>query len=139
MLKLILSIVLIAFLKYVLLCYFYQSKGPAQKDFILVLQKDASTFPYIAQTRELCYKRNNKKNCILQPMSVSCSLQCRPQLLWVKSENPVCSSFRNENSSLEINVSHFGVLYWQQWQPSASASDVANVFSTFIKLNNIQW
>ena len=29
--------------------------------------------------------------------------------------------FRNENLALEINVNHFGVLNWQQWQPSASA------------------
>ena len=31
--------------------------------------------------------------------------------------------FRNENSTLEIHVSLFGVLHWQQLQPSASAPD----------------
>ena len=29
--------------------------------------------------------------------------------------------FGNENSTLEINVNHFGVLHWQQWQTPASA------------------
>ena len=51
----------------------------------------------------------------------SFTVQCRPHLLLVKFENLVHSFFRNENSTLEINVSHFGVLHWQQWQPPASA------------------
>ena len=57
------------------------------------------------------------KNCILQPTSVSHSLHCCPHILLVKFENLVHSTFRNKNSNLEINVGHFGVLYWQQWQP----------------------
>ena len=57
------------------------------------------------------------KNCIIQPISASCSLQCCPHLLSVKFENLVHSFFRNENSTLVINARHFGVLHWQQWQP----------------------
>ena len=45
--------------------------------------------------------------------SNGCQQQCRPQLLSVKFENLVHSIFRNENSTLEINVSHFGVLHWK--------------------------
>ena len=51
---------------------------------------------------------------------VSVSQQCRAQLLSVKLQNLVHSIFRNENSTLEINVSHFGLLHWQYWQPPAS-------------------
>ena len=39
----------------------------------------------------------------------------------LSNENLVHSIFRNESSTLEINVSHFWVLHWQQWQPPASA------------------
>ena len=49
------------------------------------------------------------------------SLQCRPQLLSVKFDNLIHSIFRNENSTLKINVSHFGVLHWQQRQHPASS------------------
>ena len=55
------------------------------------------------------------------PTDVNFSLQCPPQLLLVKFENLVHSIFRNKNAILEINVSHFGMLHWQQWQPHASA------------------
>ena len=51
----------------------------------------------------------------------SLAVQCRLHLLLVKFENLVHGFFRNENSTLETNVSHFGVLHWQQWQPPASA------------------
>ena len=51
----------------------------------------------------------------------SLAVQCRPHLLLVKLENLVHGFFRYENSTLEINVSHFGVLHWQQWQLPASA------------------
>ena len=60
------------------------------------------------------------------PTDVSVSQQCRPQLLSVKFENLVHSIFRNENLTLEINVSHFGVLHWQQWQPPASPPEHLN-------------
>ena len=46
----------------------------------------------------------------------------------VKFENLVLSIFRNENSTLEINVSHSGVLHWQQWQPLASAPGFWRLF-----------
>ena len=54
------------------------------------------------------------------PTNISVSLQCPPQLLLVKFENLVDNIFRNEYSTMEINVSHFEVLHWQQWQPPAS-------------------
>ena len=46
-----------------------------------------------------------------------------PTTTLVKFENLVHSIFRNENSTLEIHVSHFGVLHWQKWQHPASAPD----------------
>ena len=54
------------------------------------------------------------------PTDVNFSLQCPPQLLLVKFENLVHSIFRNKNATLEINVSHFGMLHWHQWQAHAS-------------------
>ena len=54
------------------------------------------------------------------PTDVSVSLQCHPQLLSGRFENLVHNILTNENSTLEINVSHFRVLHWQQWQPPAS-------------------
>ena len=65
--------------------------------------------------------KTGQQEKLYPPTDISVSQQCRPQLLSVKFENSVLSIFRNENSTLEINVSHFGVLHWQQWQPPASA------------------
>ena len=49
----------------------------------------------------------------LDPLTdVSVPLQCHPQLLSLKFENLVHSIFRNENPTIEINVSYFGVLHW---------------------------
>ena len=62
------------------------------------------------------------------PTDVTASLQCRPQLLLVRFENLVSSIFRNEKSALRINVSHFGVLQWQQWQSPASARGFVVVY-----------
>ena len=58
------------------------------------------------------------------PTDASVSQQRRPQLLSAKFENLVHSIFRNETSTLEINVSHFGVLHWQQWQPLMFINDL---------------
>ena len=87
---------------------------------MFVVGKEAntlSTFHGIAN----CVKNGTRK--IVSSNRASRSLQCRPHLLSVKFENLVHRFFRNENSNLEINVSHFGVLHWQQWQPPASAPD----------------
>ena len=65
--------------------------------------------------------KTGQQEKLYPPTDASVSQQCRPQLLSVKFENLVHSIFRNENSTLEINVSHFGVLHWQQWQPPVSA------------------
>ena len=67
--------------------------------------------------------KNGTTRKIVSPTDVSVSLQCRPQLLLVKFENLVRSISRNEKSTLEINVSHFWVLQWQQWQLPASAPE----------------
>ena len=80
-------------------------------------RKEAST---LSTLHEIANCVNNKKNCILQLISVSHCLQCCSQLLSVKLDNLPHSIFRNENSTLEINVTQFGVLHWQQWQPFAS-------------------
>ena len=54
------------------------------------------------------------------------SLHCCLQLPLVKFEILAHSIFRNKNSTLEINVSHFGVLHWQQWKPPASAPGITS-------------
>ena len=46
----------------------------------------------------------------------------------IKFEKLVHSIFRNENSALKINISHFGVLHWQQWQPPASAPGITQSY-----------
>ena len=44
--------------------------------------------------------------------------QCHPQLLSDRLENLIHDIFRNENATLKLNVSLFGV---QQWQPLVSS------------------
>ena len=86
---------------------------------MLIVGKEAralSTLHGIANYAET----GQQEKFMFQPISAS-PLQCRPKLLLVKFENLVHSIFRNKNSTLEINVSHFEVLHWQQWQPPASA------------------
>ena len=58
------------------------------------------------------------------PTNVSILLQCRHNYFLVKFENFVHSILRNKSSALVINISHFGVLCWQQWQPLASTTHV---------------
>ena len=65
---------------------------------------------------------NTGQEKLYPPTDVSVPLQCHAQLLSVKFENLVHSIFRNENSTMEINVSYFSVLHWQQWQPHVSTS-----------------
>ena len=47
------------------------------------------------------------------PTDVSVLLKCHPHLLSVKFEKLVHSIFKNENLTMEINVSYFGVLHLQ--------------------------
>ena len=68
--------------------------------------------------------KTGKQEKLYPPTDLSVPLQCHPQLLSVKFEDLVHSSFRNESSGMEINVSYFGMLHWQQWQTPASASEV---------------
>ena len=58
------------------------------------------------------YAKNRTIRKLYPATDVSVSLQCRTQRLLVKFENLVHSSFGNKNSTLEINLSHFGVLHW---------------------------
>ena len=61
--------------------------------------------------------KTGQQEKLYPPTDVSVSLEF---------ENLVHSIFRNENSTLKINVSHFGVLHWQQWQPPTSIPDCIN-------------
>ena len=58
--------------------------------------------------------KTRQQEKLYPPTDVNVPLQCHPQLLSVKFENLAYSIFRNENSIMENNVSHFGVLHWQQ-------------------------
>ena len=131
LLKIILSIILSAFLKYVLLTYFYHSKSHGlrtsriqlPRTFVGQLQeKSLVNLAHCTESRIVLKTRKQEK--LYPPTDLSVPLQCHPQLLSVKFEDLVHSSFRNESSSMEINVSYFGVLHWQQWQTPASASEV---------------
>ena len=86
---------------------------------MLVVGKEANTLSTLHGIAN-CVKNGTRK--IASSNRTSRSMQYRPHLLSVKSENLVHWFFRKENSNLEANVSHFGVLHWQQWQPPASAS-----------------
>ena len=55
--------------------------------------------------------KTGQQEKLYPPTDVTVSLQCRPQPLLVKFENIVHSILRNENSTLKINVSRFGVLH----------------------------
>ena len=86
----------------------------AQKIYMLVEANSLSALHGIAN----CVKNGTRK--IVSSNRASCSLQCRQHLRLVKFENLVHRLFRNKNPNLGINVSHFGVLHWQQWWPPAS-------------------
>ena len=85
---------------------------------MLVVGKEANTLSTLHRIAN-CVKNRARK--IVSSIRASRSLQCRPHLLSVKFENLVHRFSRNENSNLEINVSRFELLRWQQWQPPASA------------------
>ena len=95
-----------------------QDASSPSKVCMLIVEKEASTLSTLHRIAN-CVKNGTTRKIV---SSNRCQrLACRPQLLSVKFENLVHSIFRNENSTLEINVSHFEVLHWQQWQPPASA------------------
>ena len=98
-----------------------QDASSHSKICMLVMGKEASTLSTLHGIVK-CVK-NEEQEKLYPPTDVSVSQQCHPQLLSVKFENLVHSIFRNENSTLEINVSHFRMLHWQQWQLPASAPD----------------
>ena len=84
---------------------------------MLVVGKETNTLSTLHRIAN-CVKNRARK--IVSSIWASRSLQCRPHLLSVKFENLVHRFSRNENSNLEINVSRFELLCWQQWQPPAS-------------------
>ena len=93
----------------------------AQKICMLVVGKEANTISKLHGIGN-CVKNGTTRK-IVSSNDVSVSLQCCPQLHSIENrfENLVHSIYRNENSSLEIDGSHFGVLHWQQWQHPASS------------------
>ena len=105
-----------------------QDASSPSKMCMLVVEKEASTLSTLHGIAN-CVKNGTTRKIV---NDVSVSQQCYPQLLSVKFENLVHSIFRNENSTLEINVSHFGVVHWQQWQPPASAPDFINIVIFYI-------
>ena len=69
-----------------------------------------------------CIKNGTiRKN--VPPIIDSVSLECHPQLLSDRFENLIHNISRYKNSTLEIDVSLFGVLHWQQWQSNTSAPE----------------
>ena len=68
-------------------------------------------------------KQKNKK--IFQPVSAS-RYSVAHRFLLVRFQNLLHNILTNENSTLETNVSHFGVLHWHQWYPTAYAT--GNIF-----------
>ena len=89
-----------------------------QKFCRLVVGKEASTLSILHGFAN-CVKNGTTRK-VYPITNDNVALQCHPELLSVKFENLVHSIFRNENSTMEINVSFFGVLQGQQWQPHAS-------------------
>ena len=117
-------------LKYVLLSYFYHSKSdglrtsriqPPRKFVGQLQEKRLAHLAHCTESRNVLKTGQQEK--FYPPIDVSVPLHCQPQLLSVKFENLVHSIFRNENLTMEINVSYIRVLYWQQLQSPASAPD----------------
>ena len=71
-------------------------------------------------TESRIVRKTGKQKKLYPPTDISIWLQCRPQLLLAKFRTLFI--FRNKNFTLEMNVSHFEVLHWQQWKPSASST-----------------
>ena len=61
--------------------------------------------------------KNGAAKILYPPTSVSISLQCCPDLILVRFENLVHNIFRNKKSTLEINVSNFGVRHCSSGSP----------------------
>ena len=129
LLKIVLPIVLLAFLKYILLSYSYHSKihgvrasriQPPRKLIGQLYEKRLAHLVHCTESRMFLKAGKQEKSYHLTDVSVS--LQCHVQLILVKFENFAHSIFRNGNSTMEINARLFGVLHYQQWQPAASAS-----------------
>ena len=91
---------------------------------MLFVVKEASTLLTLCGIANCAKNGTTGKMC--PPADVSFPRQCHKKLLSFNFKNPVHSIFRNKNSTLEINVSHFKALHLQQWKPSASACAFGN-------------
>ena len=80
-----------------------------------------------------CIKNGTKRKNV-SPAYDSISPQCRLQLVSDRFENLIHNIFRNEKSTLEINVSLFGVLHWQQWQPPRSPGTILKQLNRIKKI-----
>ena len=80
--------------------------------------------------------KTGKQEKLYPPTDVSVSQQCRPQLRSVRFEDLVHNIFRNENLTLEINVSHFGVTSFPCIRPCGD-SECNEELSIFIFSKNI--
>ena len=128
MLKLILSTVLITCLK----TYYYpistilitmtleQDHLATPKICMLVVGKEASTLSRLHGIAN-CVKNGTRK--IISSNRYQHLARCSVTHTYFQSSLRILFTvfFGNENSNLEINVNHFGVLHWQQWQTPASA------------------
>ena len=93
----------------------------SQPENLWVIRKEPSTLSTL-QEWQIVLKMGQQEK-LYPPINVSILLQYHPQQLLVKFENLVHSIFRNENSTMEINVSYFRMMHWQQWQPPAFVPD----------------
>ena len=69
------------------------------------------------------------------PAYGSISPQCRPQLLSDRFENLINKIFRNENSTLKINVSLFGCCIGSSWSPLLIPGSVGKIGKFIAKIN----
>ena len=82
-------------------------------------QKRLIRLVHYTESRIVLKTRHYEKN--VPPAYDNILPQCHPQPFSDRLENLIHDIFRNENATLKINVSLFGVLHWQQWQPPAPA------------------
>ena len=87
---------------------------------MLVVGKQASPFSILHGIAH-CVK--NEKRIIVCSNRYQRLACCNVARTYFRSSLRIFFTVFLETKTLEINVSHFGVLHWQQWQPPASALD----------------
>ena len=142
MLETILPIVLSTFLKYVLLSYSSRPKSHGLRTsrteqlrkYAATCQKRLIHLVQYTESRIVLKTGQYEKN--VPPAYDSIPPQCRPQLLWDRLENLLHNIFSSEKSTLEINVSLFGVLHWQ---PPASVPVLQIATKSYYKLRQLTY